>query len=290
MKIKKILLCLICMLFIGSVSAYEKCDGTVCFQYPTSVKAGEEFEVIMIIREANNLRYVKATNYRANNVTTGTTAHTMNGFVGLGNNNSVFNRDGYEVKLEVKNDTGRNGTVPVIRLRYKALSSLTTKDKIEINMDNVYISSNANGANAQDASGTASCIRIYVTEDTVVTPKCEEKDGKFYDNNGNVVTEAKYNEVCKTTTPKCEYKNGNYYGKNGNVVTKSVYESECTPKCKIQDGKYYDNNGNVVTKDVYEEACGNPNTGINTTLVIVVAGSLLVIGCYAFFKKNKMYY
>lgn len=259
MKIKKILLCLICMLFIGSVSAYESCDGTVCFQYPTSVKAGEEFEVIISIKEANNLRYVKATNYRANNVTTGTTANTLNGFVGLGNNNSVFNNVDGSLGLEVKNDTAKSGTVPVIRLRYKALSSLTKSDKIQINMDKVFTSSSANGANAQNVSGKASCIEIKVTEDTVVTPKCEEKDGKFYDNNGN-------------------------------VVTKSVYESECTPKCKIQDGKYYDNNGNVVTKDVYEEACGNPNTGINTTLVIVVAGSLLVIGCYAFFKKNKMYY
>ena len=265
MKIKKILLCLICMLFIGSVSAYEKCDGTVCFQYPTSVKAGEEFEVIISIKEANNLRYVKATNYRANNVTTGTTANTLNGFVGLGNNNSVFNNVDGSLGLEVKNDTAKSGTVPVIRLRYKALSSLTKSDLIQINMDKVFTSSSANGANAQNVSSQASCIEIKVTE-------------------------AKYNEVCKTTTPKCEYKNGNYYGKNGNVVTKSVYESECTPKCKIQDGKYYDNNGNVVTKDVYEEACGNPNTGINTTLVIGVAGSLLVIGCYAFFKKNKMYY
>ena len=48
----------------------------------------------------------------------------------------------------------------------------------------------------------------------------------------------------------------------------------------------------AMAKAAYEAACGveNPETGINTTIVVVITGTLLAIGCYAFFRKNKMYY
>lgn len=264
MNIKKILLCLICMLFVGSVSAIEDCPGNakVCFQYPASVKAGEEFEVTMIIKDASDLKYVKATNFRADGVTdTGTDATALSGFVGTGTNLSPFKAFNLVTGLEVTSSTGKNGTVQVLKFKFKAESSLTTSDLIHIRMDEVFIGSNVDGTNTENISNSDGyCVTIRVTG--------------------------------ATATPKCEYKDGKYYDKNGNIVTKSEYEADCntTPKCKIENGKYYDNKGNVVTKEAYEEACGNPNTGINTTLVVVVAGTLFVIGCYAFFKKSKMYY
>ena len=268
MNIKKILLCLICMLFVGSVSAIEDCPGNakVCFQYPASVKAGEEFEVTMIIKDASDLKYVKATNFRADGVTdTGTDATALSGFVGTGTNLSPFKAFNLVTGLEVTSSTGKNGTVQVLKFKFKAESSLTTSDLIHIRMDEVFISTNADGSNPVNISNPDGyCITIRVTD-------------------GGTVVE----------NPKCEYKNNKYYDNNGNVVTKSEYERLCgteTPKCKIKDGKYYDNNGNVVTKAVYEEKCGNPETGVNSTIVIVIAGTLLAIGCYAFFKKNKMYY
>lgn len=262
MKIKKILLCLICMLFIGSVSAINGENDRVYFDYPASVKAGEEFEVTMIIKNANDLKYVKATNFRADGVTdTDTSATALSGFVGTGANNSPFKAFNLVTGLEITNASGKAGnTIQVLKFKFKAKSNLTSNDLIKIRMDNVYISSNVDGTNFEDISGDAYCVTIRVTG--------------------------------ATATPKCKIENGKYYDKNGNIVTKSEYEADCntTPKCKIENGKYYDNKGNVVTKEAYEEACGNPNTGINTTLVVVVAGTLFVIGCYAFFKKSKMYY
>lgn len=264
MNIKKILLCLICMLFVGSVSAVEDCPGNakVCFQYPTSVKAGEEFEVTMIIKDASDLKYVKATNFRADGVTdTGTDATALSGFVGTGTNLSPFKAFNLVTGLEVTSSTGKNGTVQVLKFKFKAESSLTTSDLIHIRMDEVFIGSNVDGTNTTNISNDDGyCITIRVTTNAV-TPTCKIENGKYYDKNGNVVTKEKYEADCKTT-----------------------------PKCKIENGKYYDNAGNVVSKDVYEEACGNPDTGINTTLIVVVAGTLFVIGCYAFFKKSKMYY
>ena len=165
----------------------------------------------------------------------------------------------------MKSTNGRSGNVEVLYIKYKVKDNVQAGDLIHIRMDEVFISTNADGSNPVNISNPDGyCITIRVTD-------------------GGIVVE----------NPKCEYKNNKYYDNNGNVVTKSEYERLCgteTPKCKIKDGKYYDNNGNVVTKAVYEEKCGNPETGVNSTIVIVIAGTLLAIGCYAFFKKNKMYY
>lgn len=266
MNIKKLLLCLICMLFIGSVYAIDDCpnNGRVCFQYPTEVKAGQEFEVTLLIKNAVDLKYVKATNFRADGVTDNDTdAATLSGFVGTGANYSPFKAFNLVTGLEMTNESGKNGNVQVLKLKFKAKSNLTTTDLIHIRMDEVFIGSNVNGTNTENISNDDGyCVTIRVTEgSTVPSLKCEYKDGKYYDKNGNIVTKAEYERDCETT-----------------------------PKCKIENGKYYDNAGNVVTKEAYEEACGNPETGINSTLIIVVAGTLLVLGCYAFFKKSKMYY
>ena len=108
---------------------------------------------------------------------------------------------------------------------------------------------------------------------TKVTPKCEYADGKYYDNNGNVVSKSVYDSKCTTPTPtenpKCQYVNGKYYDNSGNVVSKSVYDKRCSqpeptenPKCQYVNGKYYDNSGNVVSKSVYDSKCTTPVTPV----------------------------
>ena len=62
----------------------------------------------------------------------------------------------------------------------------------------------------------------------------------------------------------CEYVNGKYYDNNGKVVSKSDYEKACNKPddkkytCEYVNGKYYDNNGKVVSKSDYEKACNKP--------------------------------
>ena len=91
-------------------------------------------------------------------------------------------------------------------------------------------------------------------------PKCENKNGKYYDRNGNIVSEVNYIISCQA--PKCQMVNGYYFGKNGDSVTKSRYESECseTPsyKCTYARGNYYDINGNVVNEVNYIISCQAP--------------------------------
>ena len=273
MRIKKILLCIICMLFIGTVSANtieknitDNCseEGKVCFQYPTQVKAGEEFEVTIAVKEVVDLKFVQIVNFRTEGVEDPySMISILSGFGASERNNDIFCNASIGRCFEVINNSGISGaTVPVLKIKFKAVSTLTSNDEIKIQMDNVFIASNVEGTNTEITS-----------------------------------TSGGYNLAIKavgtTSTPKCKYHDGKYYDKNGNVVTKEVYETDCgitTPKCKLENGKYYDNNGNVVTKEAYDEACGNPDTGINTTFVIVIAGVLFVIGCSAFFKKSKRYY
>ena len=262
MKIKNILFSIVCFLLLGTVNA-----ASVEFaNYPTTVKKGEEFEVRLVIKDANDLKYVKATNYRFDNDKIEVIDYdTLSNFVGFGTDNNPYTSFNNQPGFAMKSTNGRSGNVEVLYIKYKVKNSVQAGDLIHIRMDEVFISTNADGSNPVNISNPDGyCITIRVTD-------------------GGIVVE----------NPKCEYKNNKYYDNNGNVVTKSEYERLCgteTPKCKIKDGKYYDNNGNVVTKAVYEEKCGNPETGVNSTIVIVIAGTLLAIGCYAFFKKNKMYY
>ena len=296
---KKILLSIICFLMFGVVNAAE-----VNFTYPKTVKKGEEFEIRLVINNANNLKYVKATNYRfdSDKITT-VDFDTLNGFIGLGSGNSPYTSIGTSTGFLMNNTTGKSGKVEVLYLKFKVKDSAAVGDKINIRMSEVFISSNEDGSNQQNISNQDGyCITVTVVGDTVVeNPKCEYKNNKYYDNNGNVVTKQEYERACNkqevVENPKCEYKNNKYYDNNGNVVTKQEYERACNkqeivenPKCEYKNNKYYDNNGNVVTKDVYEQLCGNPETGFNSTIIVVIAATLFTIGCYTFFKKNKMYY
>ena len=335
MRIKKILLCIICMLFIGTVSANtieknitDNCseEGKVCFQYPTQVKAGEEFEVTIAVKEVVDLKFVQIVNFRTEGVEDPySMISILSGFGASERNNDIFCNASIGRCFEVINNSGISGaTVPVLKIKFKAVSTLTSNDEIKIQMDNVFIASNVEGTNTEitstsggynlaikavgttstpkckyhdgkyyDKNGNVVTKEVYETDCGITTPKCKLENGKYYDKNGNVVTKEVYEADCGIATPKCKLENGKYYDKNGNVVTKEVYEADCgitTPKCKLENGKYYDNNGNVVTKEAYDEACGNPDTGINTTFVIVIAGVLFVIGCSAFFKKSKRYY
>ena len=101
---------------------------------------------------------------------------------------------------------------------------------------------------------------------TPSNPTCQAVSGKYYDKNGNRVSEVDYIKSCQA--PKCKIVNGYYFGKDGNSVTKSKYNSECsseaptTYKCTIHDGKYYDKNGNVVSEVNYIISCQAPKCEI----------------------------
>ncbi len=97
---------------------------------------------------------------------------------------------------------------------------------------------------------------------------CEYVNGKYYDNNGKVVSKSDYEKACNKPDDKkytCEYVNGKYYDNNGKVVSKSDYEKACNKPddkkytCEYVNGKYYDNNGKVVSKSDYEKACNKPD-------------------------------
>lgn len=132
------------------------------------------------------------------------------------------------------------------------------------------------------------------TPSTPVTPSpekitCGVKDGKYFDANGNRVSELNYIISCQA--PKCQVVSGYYFGKKGNNVSKSTYLSECSspsthicenyggkyydksgkvvsevdyiiscqsPKCKVVNGYYFGKNGNNVSKETYESECGTP--------------------------------
>ena len=91
-------------------------------------------------------------------------------------------------------------------------------------------------------------------------PKCEIKNGKYYDKNGNQTSEVEYIKSCQA--PVCKIVNGYYFGKNGQSVTKSRYERECMEepsyKCTYAKGNYYDKDGNVVNEVNYIISCQAP--------------------------------
>lgn len=93
---------------------------------------------------------------------------------------------------------------------------------------------------------------------------CAVVNGKYYDNKGNIVSKNAYQKACDKTPPKyyCAVVNGKYYDDKGNIVSKSKYQEACGPKppkyyCAVVNGKYYDDKGNSVSKSEYEAAC-NP--------------------------------
>ena len=96
-------------------------------------------------------------------------------------------------------------------------------------------------------------------------PKCKVVDGYYFGKNGTSVTKSRYESECKSTptptTYKCEYKNGKYYDKNGNVVSEVNYIISCqAPKCKIVNGYYFGKDGSNVSKSTYEKQCTSTPT------------------------------
>ena len=108
--------------------------------------------------------------------------------------------------------------------------------------------------------------RPTVSTTTPSNPKCVANGNKYYDRNGNRVSEVDYLKSCQT--PKCQIVNGYYFGYNGNSVTKSRYESECkggttpTYTCTYRNGKYYDRKGKVVSHVDYIISCMAPKCEI----------------------------
>ena len=101
-----------------------------------------------------------------------------------------------------------------------------------------------------------------VTPVIVVKPKCEYKNGKYYDKNGNVVSKAEYEKQCITPAKKyyCVKHDGKYYDDKGNVVSYFEYKKKCSQPehkhyCVKYDGKWYDDKGNVVSYEAYKKAC-----------------------------------
>ena len=92
---------------------------------------------------------------------------------------------------------------------------------------------------------------------------CEYKNGKYYDNNGNRVSELTYIKICEA--PVCKKVNGYYFDSRGNNTTKYKYEKDCsskptptTYKCEYKNGKYYNKKGKVVSKLDYLISCEKP--------------------------------
>lgn len=165
---KKILFSLITLLFISTVSAAE-----VKFEYPNTVKAGERFTVKMIIENASNLKYVKATNYRYDSdKITVNDYDSLSGFVGTGSGNNPMTSIGGNIGFEMTNTTAKSGNVEVLYLTYTAASNLVQGDTFNIRMDQVFVGSNIDGTNAQNISSEEHCITIGVTDNgtPTVTP------------------------------------------------------------------------------------------------------------------------
>ena len=120
-----------------------------------------------------------------------------------------------------------------------------------------------------EKKGTTTKIvrKVTKTTTTKTTTKkyyCKYINGKYYDNNGKVVTKAAYIKACTkepTKTYYCKIVNGKFYDNNGKKVSKEAYIKACTKEpektyyCKIVNGKYYDKTGKIVSESEYEDSC-----------------------------------
>ena len=91
------------------------------------------------------------------------------------------------------------------------------------------------------------------------THSCEIIDDKFFDKNGNQVTEDEYNLQCKTHT--CEIVGNKYFDPNGNETDEATYKSQCETVIEV------------------------PNTGSSDNLVFTVLGIVTVTGVVLMIKK-----
>ena len=116
-----------------------------------------------------------------------------------------------------------------------------------------------------DANGNRVSELNYII--SCQAPRCSIVSGYYFGKNGNNVTKSKYERECSTpvpptpTTHKCEYYNGKYYDRSGNAVSEVNYIISCqAPKCKIVNGYYFGKNGNNVSKATYKKECTTPPT------------------------------
>lgn len=69
------------------------------------------------------------------------------------------------------------------------------------------------------------------TEDNQTTPEeektgCVERDGKYYDNNGNIISELDYQKQCMINICKI-LSDGTYYGAHNNEISEGEFYAEC---------------------------------------------------------------
>ena len=92
--------------------------------------------------------------------------------------------------------------------------------------------------------------------------KCRTENGKYYDDNNNVITAKEYSKIC------CNESNHEELGLSWNPTSKKCcppdqkYSEDtktCVPdgsgKCRYENNVYYDDNGNRITKEQYDEVC-----------------------------------
>ena len=90
---------------------------------------------------------------------------------------------------------------------------------------------------------------------------CEKQDTTSSTNKNSTTNKNTTTTVVKKPEKHyCAIVNGKYYDNNGKVVSKQAYEKACKSKptkhyCAIVNGKYYDDKGNVVSKSEYKKAC-----------------------------------
>lgn len=96
----------------------------------------------------------------------------------------------------------------------------------------------------------------------------------------------------------CEIKDGKYYNSEGNEVTETEYKVDCGEEteekyyCEIKEGKYYDNEGNEVSKVEYEKECvtpKNPKTGLNNNILYGILISLVALSSYVVVRKFRRF-
>lgn len=85
----------------------------------------------------------------------------------------------------------------------------------------------------------------------------------YFDADGDSVSESAYHDSCDEK-PKCEIKDNKYYDNNGNETDKTTYERICLPhNCDtVEDGSttyYYDKNGVETDVYTYQRQCSLHN-------------------------------
>ena len=85
-------------------------------------------------------------------------------------------------------------------------------------------------------------------------PKCEKRNGYYYNQNGESVSEMEYKADCGKLS--CENYNGKFYNKTGVAVTEAEYKADCgLYKCEKVADKYYNDKGVAVSEKEYNEVC-----------------------------------